>query len=53
MLTLDPEKRIEASEALKHPWFSEQPLPLSEDLMPTFPPLNEVNREETRKKVKK
>ncbi|CAD8210325.1 unnamed protein product (macronuclear) [Paramecium tetraurelia] len=53
MLTLDPEKRIEASDALKHPWFSEQPLPLSEDLMPTFPPLNEVNRDDVRKKVKK
>jgi cell division cycle 2-like protein len=27
MMTYDPSKRITAQEALKHPWFSEHPLP--------------------------
>ena len=26
-LTFDPDRRISAKEALKHPWFSEHPLP--------------------------
>lgn len=51
MLTLDPNKRITATRALKHEWFRELPMPQPEELMPTFPALNEVAREE-RKKVK-
>ncbi|KAG1331332.1 cyclin-dependent kinase G-2 [Cocos nucifera] len=37
LLTYDPEKRITAEAALKHPWFNEVPLPKSKDFMPTFP----------------
>nr|XP_019708390.1 cyclin-dependent kinase G-2 isoform X2 [Elaeis guineensis]XP_019708391.1 cyclin-dependent kinase G-2 isoform X2 [Elaeis guineensis]XP_029122387.1 cyclin-dependent kinase G-2 isoform X2 [Elaeis guineensis] len=37
LLTYDPEKRITADAALKHPWFSEVPLPKSKEFMPTFP----------------
>lgn len=45
MLTYDPEKRITATEGLKHPWFKEAPLAQDLDLMPTFPALNEISRE--------
>eukprot|EP01017_Pseudomicrothorax_dubius_P005865 TRINITY_DN11586_c0_g1_i4.p1 TRINITY_DN11586_c0_g1~~TRINITY_DN11586_c0_g1_i4.p1 ORF type:complete len:147 (+),score=32.63 TRINITY_DN11586_c0_g1_i4:196-636(+) len=51
MLTYNPEKRITATEALKHPWFKEAPLPQEQELMPTFPPLNEVPRD-MRKQIK-
>jgi len=37
LLTYDPEKRIPAAEALKHPYFEESPLPKDPDLMPTWP----------------
>ena len=36
MLTYDPSKRITADKAARHPWFSEQPLPVSEDRMPRW-----------------
>ncbi|KAJ4802298.1 Cyclin-dependent kinase 2 [Rhynchospora pubera] len=44
LLTYDPEERITAEEALKHPWFSELPLPKSKDFMPTFPAHNNKDR---------
>ncbi|RZC56947.1 hypothetical protein C5167_015810 [Papaver somniferum] len=37
LLTYDPAKRITAEEAVNHEWFREVPLPMSRDLMPTFP----------------
>lgn len=37
MLTYDPEKRISAGAALRHPWFSEAPFPLDPSQLPTFP----------------
>ncbi|KAJ1558223.1 Cyclin-dependent kinase 11B [Cladochytrium tenue] len=37
LLTYDPKKRMTASEALKHPYFTESPLPLDPQLFPTFP----------------
>ncbi|KAJ3284671.1 Cyclin-dependent kinase 11A [Borealophlyctis nickersoniae] len=37
LLTLDPEKRITAEEALKHPYFTESPLPKDPSLFPTWP----------------
>lgn len=52
MLVYDPEKRISAEEALKHPWFSEAPLPAGPESMPDFPALNEISREQLRKKRK-
>jgi len=36
-LTYDPQKRITAAEALRHPYFSESPPPKDEALMPTWP----------------
>merc|ERR1712232_1418199 len=41
MLTLDPKQRITAEEALKHPYFSENPPPQQPSMMPTFPSLAE------------
>ncbi len=38
LLTLDPSKRITASKAEEHPYFSEAPLPAT--IMPTFPSLH-------------
>jgi cell division cycle 2-like len=35
---------ITAGEALRHPWFSEVPLPKSKDFMPTFPAHNDKDR---------
>ncbi|KAI9106265.1 kinase-like domain-containing protein [Phlyctochytrium arcticum] len=37
LLTYDPEKRISAEDALRHPYFSEQPLPKDPSMFPTFP----------------
>ena len=37
LLTYDPKKRISASRALKHPWFSQHPLAVAPDAMPSFP----------------
>lgn len=37
LLAYDPDKRISAEEALKHPYFSESPLPKHSDLFSSFP----------------
>ena len=37
MLTLDPNQRLSAREALNHPYFREEPPPKPHHLMPTFP----------------
>ncbi|CEQ41267.1 SPOSA6832_02979 [Sporobolomyces salmonicolor] len=37
LLTYDPEKRISAEEALKHPYFTESPLPKDPNLFNSFP----------------
>ena len=38
MLEFNPENRISAEEALRHPWFDKEfPPPISKDLLPTFP----------------
>lgn len=38
MLEMNPERRIAAADALKHPWFSEAPRAVAGALMPSFPP---------------
>ena len=35
-MCVPPEQRLSAGNALKHPWFSEQPYPCPDELMPTF-----------------
>ncbi|KAF3337939.1 cyclin-dependent kinase G-2-like isoform X2 [Carex littledalei] len=52
LLTYDPERRISAEEALRHPWFSEVPLPKSRDFMPTFPAHNDKDRNVRRRVMK-
>jgi len=52
LLCYDPSKRLTASEALKHPWFKESPPAQEKDLMPTFPPMNEMPRELRKQKAK-
>lgn len=37
LLTYDPSQRISARAALRHPFFSEHPLPKAQEFMPTFP----------------
>ena len=37
LLTLDPEKRISASEALEHAYFKEDPKPKHPEFFPSFP----------------
>jgi cell division cycle 2-like protein len=37
LLELDPAQRMSAAEAVKHPWFSEHPLPTPENMMPGIP----------------
>lgn len=36
LLTLDPSRRLSASDALNHPWFKELPLPTPVENMPRF-----------------
>lgn len=40
LLTFDPKKRITAAEALRHPWFEEEPRPKDPSLFPTWPVRN-------------
>eukprot|EP01083_Nonionella_stella_P050129 133437_1 len=45
LLAYDPSKRITATNAIKHPFFKEIPLPVTKDMMPTFPAkVNTYNR---------
>ena len=37
MLTLNPKKRISCAEALRHRYFTDEPVPKAHNLMPTFP----------------
>lgn len=37
LLCYDPAKRISAEEAMKHPFFTESPLPKHESLFASFP----------------
>ena len=37
LLAYDPSKRITATNAIKHPFFKEMPMPCTVDMMPTFP----------------
>uniref|UniRef100_A0A1I7XU81 cyclin-dependent kinase n=1 Tax=Heterorhabditis bacteriophora TaxID=37862 RepID=A0A1I7XU81_HETBA len=43
-LTYDPERRITAAEALKHPWFTEDPQPTPSEMFPTFPAKSEQHK---------
>lgn len=40
LLEYDPEKRITAAEALEHPYFKEDPIPVIKSKMPHFPATN-------------
>eukprot|EP00298_Acanthocystis_sp_HF-20_P010489 c18882_g2_i2.p1 GENE.c18882_g2_i2~~c18882_g2_i2.p1 ORF type:complete len:367 (+),score=151.56 c18882_g2_i2:2-1102(+) len=40
LLVYDPTKRLRAKDALSHPYFTTNPLPKAQHLMPTFPPFN-------------
>lgn len=53
MMVYDPNKRITAEEALQHPWFREEPQTVRVEEMPSFPSLNEMSREQLRRKRKK
>ena len=44
--TLNPDNRISAEEALKHPWFQEHPAVADQQTMPKFPPMNEISRDQ-------
>jgi len=44
-LTYDPNKRISADEALKHPYFDESPAPAHPDSFGSFPSVAAVSRE--------
>ena len=44
LLAYDPARRISASDALQHPWFTEVPLPKDKALMPTLPTMSDKDR---------
>jgi serine/threonine protein kinase len=44
LLTYDPDKRITAREALRHPFFEESPLPKDPEMMPTFRSKNDTSQ---------
>lgn len=50
MLTFDPSKRITATEAIEHPWFTEEPEICETYRMTTLFPTNEIPREHLRKR---
>ena len=50
LLTYDPLKRIDAREALKHPYFLETPIPKTIDIMPTFPSYHTMSEQEHTKR---
>ncbi|XP_050304838.1 serine/threonine-protein kinase PITSLRE isoform X2 [Anthonomus grandis grandis] len=41
-LTYDPQQRVTAEEALKHPYFTEPPLPIDPAMFPTWPAKSEL-----------
>ena len=53
LLIYDPNKRMTAEAALKHPWFKEHPSMCSVNEMPIFPELNDKEREISKKNRKK
>lgn len=53
MLTYSPSERINARDALNHPWFAEEPAMASPDDMPSFQALNEISREQLKRKRKR
>jgi len=53
MLCYNPEKRVTATEALKHPYFNERPLPIEARQMPTFPEYRNTRRQTDRKESRK
>eukprot|EP00357_Protocruzia_adherens_P011629 CAMPEP_0114991002 /NCGR_PEP_ID=MMETSP0216-20121206/11117_1 /TAXON_ID=223996 /ORGANISM="Protocruzia adherens, Strain Boccale" /LENGTH=458 /DNA_ID=CAMNT_0002354255 /DNA_START=340 /DNA_END=1714 /DNA_ORIENTATION=- len=53
MLWYCPEDRISAEDALKHPWFKENPVAVDPALMPTFPGMNEKSRDVLNKRRKR
>lgn len=52
LLTCNPSKRISAAEALRHPWFYENPLPFQSQEMPTFDEIDDREREIKRERKK-
>jgi serine/threonine protein kinase len=44
LLAYDPSKRITASRAELHPFFKEDPVPCTRDMMPTFPAKHQMDR---------
>ncbi|XP_034950733.1 cyclin-dependent kinase 11B isoform X2 [Chelonus insularis] len=42
MLTYDPAQRMTAEDALKHPYFTETPLPIDPEMFPTWPAKSEL-----------
>lgn len=52
MLMYCPDKRITATDAIKHQYFQERPLPVDTSMMPTFPEYRNKRRTTDRKKSK-
>jgi serine/threonine protein kinase len=53
MLNYNPKKRITAPEALRHPWFNENPLPCKQEEMPVFQELYDKERQLLKKNRKR
>ncbi|KAJ9444600.1 putative cyclin-dependent kinase 10 [Diplonema papillatum] len=51
MLTYDPAVRVTAAEALKHPFFAEQPLAQDPAMMPSFPATNDRSRKKLKSEL--
>lgn len=47
LLCYDPSRRLTAEEALKHPWFTESPLPKHPDMFQSFPSIAAGDRKRT------
>lgn len=49
LLTYDPDRRISASRALRHPWFTQLPAAVKPENMPVFPSTQDAHNSSSKR----